>query len=89
MNILTVRDNTGQVVRSELTDGMGRIEVGHLLRDGSTVTLMAMAGYQLNGHRSDCRCGTCRPDLYVTSAWVPTYDPNDPGTNGRIRRGGP
>lgn len=65
MNVLTVRDNAGQVVRSELLDGLGSIEVGHLLRGGGTVTLMPMAGYQLNGHREDCRCGTCRPDLHI------------------------
>lgn len=75
MNVLTVRDNTGQVVRSELCDGLGRIEVGRLLWGGGTVTLMAMPGYQLNGHRFDCRCGTCRPDLYVTSTWMPNHDP--------------
>lgn len=22
-------------------------------------------GYQLNGHRVDCRCSTCRPDLHL------------------------
>ncbi len=23
-------------------------------------------GQQMDGHRSDCRCSTCRPDVHVT-----------------------
>lgn len=29
-----------------------------------TVTLMPEPGWQLNGHRMDCRCETCRPDIF-------------------------
>lgn len=62
MNVLTIHDNHGTIVRSELVDGIGPINVG-LLHGGGTITLLPMAGYQLNGHRWDCRCVTCRPDL--------------------------
>ena len=24
---------------------------------------LAKPGYQLNGHRTDCRCESCRPDI--------------------------
>jgi hypothetical protein len=26
-------------------------------------TVMAEPGWQLNGHRADCRCLACRPDI--------------------------
>jgi len=64
MNVLTIRDNNGTVVRSELVDGYGPIDVG-LVRGGGTASLTPLPGYRLNGHRFDCRCGTCRPDLHV------------------------
>lgn len=35
---------------------------GDLNLVGSMTT--ARPGWQLNGHRSDCRCVTCRPDIW-------------------------
>lgn len=26
-------------------------------------SVLAASGYRLNGHRTDCRCETCRPDI--------------------------
>jgi hypothetical protein len=28
-----------------------------------SVSIAAEPGWQLNGHRADCRCTTCRPDI--------------------------
>ena len=64
MNLLQVRDVHGEVVRADIIDGIGRLDLG-LLHGGETVTIMPMPGYQLNGHRWDCRCATCRPDLQI------------------------
>ena len=48
------------------------VEHGHLVETtvydaelnpvGGSVT--AKQGWQLNGHRHDCRCETCRPDIW-------------------------
>ena len=62
MNLLQIRDNSGEVVRTDLVDGVGLLDVG-LVFGGATVSLLPMPGYQLNGHRFDCRCGTCRPGV--------------------------
>lgn len=56
------------------------VERGHLLDERgydeglNLVWSMTMArpGWQLNGHRADCRCGSCRPDL----AGLPLEDPD-------------
>lgn len=46
---------------------------GHLIDkrgyDEDTLTLVSSStepapGWQLNGHRGDCRCETCRPDIF-------------------------
>ena len=77
MNILTIRDATGRLVSERpVPEGTIVFTWPHpVLGPEVSVTIAPPPGYQLNGHRIDCRCGTCRPDLYITSAWVPSYDP--------------
>ncbi len=62
MNILTVRDAHGRVVHEQQVDPTETIQ--WTWTAGETVTLGAPFGWQLNGHRFDCRCSTCRPDIW-------------------------
>jgi hypothetical protein len=62
MNILTVRDASGRVVRETPIDSSTTIQ--YALGDGLSYSIMAPPGYKLNGHRIDCRCETCRPDIW-------------------------
>jgi hypothetical protein len=73
MNVLQEFDADGQLVR-ERPIGQGET-IRFSLGQGHSYTITPPAGYQLNGHLTGCRCGECRPDLYVASAWVPSYDP--------------
>lgn len=51
------------------------VEQGHLITtntydDALNLTgshTLPKPGYQFNGHRSDCRCTTCRPDIWRLS----------------------
>ncbi len=44
------------------------------LRPVSTMT-SPKPGWQLNGHRADCRCPTCRPDVHLLCADVTKCHP--------------
>jgi hypothetical protein len=65
MNLLEVCDEYGRVIRADLIDGTSVTDID--LAHGGTVTIMPMPGYQLNGHRWDCRCRACRPDIACLS----------------------
>lgn len=64
MNTLTIRDQDGQVIRERALgpDEVVWISLGE--HHMTSATISAPPGWQLNGHRFDCRCGTCRPDIW-------------------------
>jgi hypothetical protein len=62
MNVLKEYDADGQLVR-ERPVGVGEV-VDFSVPSDHRWSLEPEPGFQLNGHRVDCRCAACRPDIW-------------------------
>jgi len=61
MNILQ-EYQAGQLIRETLVGDAFTVQLS--TSNDRAFALVPPSGYQLNGHRVDCRCEICRPDIW-------------------------